>query len=195
MFLILTVILLFSFFCFLSFFSLFLSKNILLNFVIDTIICLIFFSFYIFLQNLVFNIQYEIEYSFWINFFLLKLKWCFFTDNFISLMLSIVGFIAASVILFSLDYMFTDPFLIKFLSYLYLFTFFMYVLVTGAHFLHLFLGWEGVGLCSYLLISFWSTRQNANKSALKALIINRIGDICLLIAFGFFFFFFENIKF
>ena len=70
-----------------------------------------------------------------------------------------------------------DPHLSRFMSYLSLFTFFMLILVTADNFLQMFVGWEGVGLCSYLLINFWFTRLQANKAAIKAMIINRIGDL------------------
>jgi len=75
----------------------------------------------------------------------------------------------------------TDPHFIRFISYLSLFTFFMFILVTASNFIQLFLGWEGVGICSYLLINFWFTRLQANKAAIKALLMNRIGDIGFLL--------------
>jgi NADH:ubiquinone oxidoreductase subunit 5 (subunit L)/multisubunit Na+/H+ antiporter MnhA subunit len=75
-----------------------------------------------------------------------------------------------------------DPHLPRFMSYLSLFTFFMLILVTADNFLQMFVGWEGVGLCSYLLINFWFTRIQANKAAIKAMILNRIGDFSLLIS-------------
>src|SRR3546814_8970246 len=75
-----------------------------------------------------------------------------------------------------------DPHLPRFMSYLSLFTFFMLILVTANNLLQMFVGWEGVGLCSYLLINFWFTRIQANKAAIKAMIINRIGDFALAIA-------------
>jgi proton-translocating NADH-quinone oxidoreductase chain L len=81
--------------------------------------------------------------------------------------------------------MYTDPFLIKFISYLSLFTSFMLLLVSANNFLGLFVGWEGVGLCSYLLIGFWHTRTQAGKAATKAFLINKIGDLFLLIGIGF----------
>jgi NADH:ubiquinone oxidoreductase subunit 5 (subunit L)/multisubunit Na+/H+ antiporter MnhA subunit len=68
------------------------------------------------------------------------------------------------------------------MSYLSLFTFLMVVLVTSDNYVQLFIGWEGVGLCSYLLINFWLTRIKANKAAMKAMLINRIGDIGLVLA-------------
>ena len=75
-----------------------------------------------------------------------------------------------------------DPHLQRFLSYLSLFTFFMLILVTANNFLQMFVGWEGVGLASYLLISFWFTRLAANKSAIKAMVVNRVGDIGVVLA-------------
>jgi NADH-ubiquinone oxidoreductase chain 5 len=75
-----------------------------------------------------------------------------------------------------------DPHLPRFMSYLSLFTFFMLLLVTSNTFLQLFVGWEGVGVSSYLLINFWFTRIQANKAAIKAMLINRIGDFALLLA-------------
>lgn len=75
-----------------------------------------------------------------------------------------------------------DPHLARFMGYLSLFTFFMLILVTGNNFLQLFLGWEGVGLSSFLLISFWFTRLQSNKAAIKAMLVNRVGDFFLLFA-------------
>jgi NADH:ubiquinone oxidoreductase subunit 5 (subunit L)/multisubunit Na+/H+ antiporter MnhA subunit len=72
-----------------------------------------------------------------------------------------------------------DPHFIRFMSYLSLFTFMMLMLITANNFFQMFLGWEGVGIASYLLINFWFTRMQANKSALKAIILNRIGDFGL----------------
>lgn len=83
--------------------------------------------------------------------------------------------------LYSTEYMSHDPHLPRFMSYLSLFTFFMLILVTADNFLQMFVGWEGVGLCSYLLINFWFTRIQANKAAIKAMLLNRIGDFSLLI--------------
>jgi NADH-ubiquinone oxidoreductase chain 5 len=74
-----------------------------------------------------------------------------------------------------------DPHLPRFMSYLSLFTFFMLILVTADNFIQMFVGWEGVGLCSFLLINFWYTRIQANKAAIKAMVVNRIGDFGLII--------------
>ena len=90
-----------------------------------------------------------------------------------------VTFISFLVHLYSIEYIKQDPHLSRFLSYLSLFTFFILILVSGDNFLQIFLGWEGVGLCSYLLINFWFTRIQANKAAIKAIVVNRIGDFGL----------------
>nr|YP_010890051.1 NADH dehydrogenase subunit 5 [Bargmannia lata]WJJ70063.1 NADH dehydrogenase subunit 5 [Bargmannia lata] len=102
-------------------------------------------------------------------------------DTLISLMLILITFISFSVHFYSTTYMGGDPHLPRFLSYLSLFTFFMIILVTANNILQMFIGWEGVGLCSYLLINFWYTRIQANKAAIKAMIINKIGDVGLLL--------------
>jgi proton-translocating NADH-quinone oxidoreductase chain L len=88
-----------------------------------------------------------------------------------------------------------DPYLTRFISYLSLFTFFMFILVTSDNFIQLFLGWEGIGLCSYLLISFWSTRVQANKSAVKALVVNRLGDFGFLCGSLLLFYYFRSLDF
>lgn len=75
-----------------------------------------------------------------------------------------------------------DPHIPRFMSYLSLFTFFMLILVTSDNYPQLFIGWEGVGLCSYLLINFWITRIEANKAAIKAMLVNRVGDVGLVLA-------------
>lgn len=100
----------------------------------------------------------------------------FYTAN----MLWIVFVISFLVHLYSTAYLGGDPRLPLFLSYLTLFTFFMVVLLVAPNFVQLFLGWEGVGLTSYLLVNFWHTRAAANKAALKALIVNRVGDFFFL---------------
>ena len=88
-----------------------------------------------------------------------------------------------------------DPHKPRFMSYLSLFTFSMLALVVSDNFLQLFFGWEGVGLCSYLLIGFWYKKETANNAAIKAFIVNRIGDFGLAIAIFLIFFFFGTISF
>ena len=103
-------------------------------------------------------------------------------DSLTSIMLIVVTCVSALVHIYSIDYMSGDPHIPRFMSYLSLFTFLMIVLVTSDNFVQLFIGWEGVGLCSYLLINFWLTRIEANKAAMKAMLINRVGDIGLVLA-------------
>ena len=103
-------------------------------------------------------------------------------DQLTSIMLIVITSISCLVHIYSTSYMKGDPHVPRFISYLSLFTFFMIILVTGANLVQLFIGWEGVGLCSYLLISFWYNRLSANKSAIKAMLVNRIGDASMLLA-------------
>ena len=110
-------------------------------------------------------------------------------------MIVVVGSVSTLVHIYSFGYMSGDPHLSRFMSYLSFFTFFMLMLVTSDNFIQLFLGWEGVGLCSYLLIGFWSTRIQANKSAIKALILNKIGDFGVLIAIVLIFIVFQSVNF
>lgn len=134
---------------------------------------------YVFYSILLLTENYTVNVGNWIDNGLLIVDWSFSIDNLTIVMLIVVNSVSFVVHLYSADYMGNDPHVSRFMSYLSLFTFFMIVLITGDNFILLFLGWEGVGLCSYLLISFWFTRIQANKSAIKALIINRISDFAL----------------
>ena len=125
----------------------------------------------------------------------LLVTWDFQFDILTLSMLTTVLLVSLLVHIYSWNYMASDPFLIRFLSLLSLFTFFMLILLSSGNFLQLFLGWEGIGICSYFLIGFWHTRIQANKSALKAIIVNRIGDIAFLFAMGFINFCFCSLDF
>nr|QJS34585.1 NADH dehydrogenase subunit 5 [Phanopathes sp. NB-2020] len=103
-------------------------------------------------------------------------------DSLTATMLLVVTTVSTLVHIFSTAYMHGDPHVPRFMSYLSLFTFLMIVLVTSDNYPQLFIGWEGVGLCSYLLINFWLTRIEANKAAIKAMLVNRVGDIGLVLA-------------
>lgn len=96
-------------------------------------------------------------------------------------MMFVVFGVSIAVHLFSIDYMRNDPGFMRFYFYLSLFTFFMLVLVTAPTLVQLFVGWEGVGLCSYLLISFWLSRVAAVRCAVKAVVVNKVGDCALLL--------------
>lgn len=117
----------------------------------------------------------------WVSSEVLLINWGFLFDSLTVVMCIVVTFVSSFVHLYSIEYMSHDPHLPRFMSYLSLFTFFMLILVTADNFIQMFLGWEGVGLCSYLLINFWYTRIQANKAAIKAMVMNRIGDFCLII--------------
>src|SRR4029079_12462995 len=97
-------------------------------------------------------------------------------DTLTAVMLIVVNGVSAMVHLYSIGYMAEDKSIPRFMSYLSLFTFFMLMLVTSDNLVQLFFGWEGVGLASYLLIGFWYDRPSANAAAIKAFIVNRIGD-------------------
>jgi len=112
----------------------------------------------------------------WVVVDILNVEWVFLFDSLSVTMLIVVFFVSSLVHLYSLEYMSDDPHLIRFISYLSLFTFFMAILLSAGNLIQMFLGWEGVGLSSYLLINFWFTRVQANKSAFKAMVINRVGD-------------------
>lgn len=115
----------------------------------------------------------------------INLNWNFYYDSITSIMLFVITSISFLVHIYSIEYMENDPALPKFMSFLSFFTFTMILMVTSNNYLQMFFGWEGVGFASFLLIGFWHTRVNAIKSALKAVIINRIGDLSLYVAIGF----------
>lgn len=128
----------------------------------------------------------------WITIGLLNIEWTFQFDSLTSMMLIVILSISTCAHFYSIEYMLLDPHQGKSMSYLSLFTFFMLCLVTSSNFIILFLGWEGVGICSYLLINFWFTRMGANKSAIMAVFVNKVGDISLLIAFSLIFLIFHT---
>jgi len=131
----------------------------------------------------------------WLEADLFKSQWGFLFDTLTAVMLIVVTSIAFFVHLYSIEYIKTDPHLPRFISYLSLFTFFILMLVSADNFLVMFLGWEGIGLASYLLINFWFTRIQANKAGIKAILINRIGDVALVFAILAIYLNFETIQY
>ncbi len=131
----------------------------------------------------------------WIDCVFFDACWGFIFDSLSISMCCVVTLVSTLVHFYSTVYMSHDSHQIRFMSYLSLFTFFMLMLVTSDNFLQLFFGWEGVGLCSFLLINFWFTRLQANKAAIKAMVVNRIGDIGLALAIFFLFNTFKTIDF
>ena len=119
----------------------------------------------------------------WIDSEYMIISWEFLFDQLTVSMFIPVLYISSLIHIFSTDYMAEDPHNQRFFSYLSLFTFFMLVLVSGANFFVMFVGWEGIGIVSYLLINFWFTRIQANKAAILALTMNRVGDMGLSIGY------------
>ena len=127
------------------------------------------------------QIPVKIELFRWIDAESLNIKWGFNFDSLTVSMLIPVLIVSSLVHLYSIGYMSHDPHNQRFFSYLSLFTFMMIILVTADNFLLMFVGWEGVGVCSYLLVSFWFTRIAANQSSISAFLTNRVGDCFLTI--------------
>src|SRR5690606_23003271 len=109
--------------------------------------------------------------------------------------LVVVTVVSAAVHVYSIGYMSHDPHVPRFMAYLSLFTFAMLMLVTADDLLQLFFGWEGVGLCSYLLIGFWYDRPSANAAAIKAFIVNRVGDFGFALGIMGVFLVFQSVSF
>jgi NADH-quinone oxidoreductase subunit L len=112
----------------------------------------------------------------WIDSGTLNVDWSLRVDTLTAVMLIVVTGVSSMVHVYSIGYMADDPGIPRFMSYLSLFTFFMLMLVTSDNLVQLFFGWEGVGLASYLLIGFWYDKPSANAAAIKAFIVNRVGD-------------------
>ena len=133
-------------------------------------------SILIFYKVIFENYNNNVIISSWINSGFLSVNWSIKIDALSSVMLVVVTLVSSLVHIYSIGYMSHDPHKTRFMSYLSLFTFAMLTLVTSDNFLQLFFGWEGVGLCSYLLIGFWYKKNSANSAAIKAFIVNRVGD-------------------
>lgn len=131
----------------------------------------------------------------WFSLDLFHVSFGLIFDSVTVIMLIVVSSISFLVHFYSIEYMSHDPHIPRFMSYISLFTFFMLILITGDNLIQVFIGWEGVGICSYLLINFWFTRINANKSALQAILMNRIGDLGVILAISSISFFFGSVNF
>ena len=118
----------------------------------------------------------KVEVMRWIQVGDMDLRWTLRVDTLTAIMLVVVNTVSALVHVYSIGYMSEDPHRSRFFAYLSLFTFAMLMLVTADNFLQMFFGWEGVGLASYLLIGFWYTKPSANAAAMKAFVVNRVGD-------------------
>ena len=140
------------------------------------------FSSLILIETIKTEQVYQLPLFDWISSGSLKLHWSIYVDSLTAVMLVVVNSVSALVHIYSIGYMSHDPHKPRFMSYLSLFTFTMLSLITADNFLQLFFGWEGVGLASYLLIGFWFKKESANNASMKAFIVNRVGDLGLLIA-------------
>ncbi len=135
-------------------------------------------SLFLFLN---FQYQYTVNLFDWISVGSLQIPFSYQIDQLSLLMLLLITGVGTLIHLYSIGYMHHDENVGKFFSFLNLFVFSMLILVLGANFVILFIGWEGVGLCSYLLIGFWNKHTSYNNAAKKAFIINRIGDLGFLL--------------
>ena len=148
------------------------------------------------LYQVIFN-QYEenIVIATWINSGSLDVNWSMLIDPLSAVMLVVVTSVSSLVHIYSIGYMSHDPHKPRFMAYLSLFTFAMLMLVTSDNFLQLFFGWEGVGLCSYFLIGFWFKKESANKAAIKAFVVNRVGDFGFALGIFLIFYLFGTVNY
>ena len=152
-------------------------------------------SIYIFYNGITNNIYGNYKIFQWISSGNFQADWSINIDPLSSIMLVVVTSVSALVHIYSIGYMSNDPHKPRFMSYLSLFTFSMLALIVSDNFLQLFFGWEGVGLCSYLLIGFWYKKNTANNAAIKAFVVNRVGDLGLAVGIFLIFFHFGTINF
>ena len=152
-------------------------------------------SFFIFYEVLIENYSSNKLIFNWISSGDFNVNWSINIDPLTSVMLVIVSLISSIIHFYSIGYMSSDPHKSRFMAYLSLFTFSMLTLVTADNFLQLYFGWEGVGLCSYLLIGFWYKRPAANTAAIKAFIVNRVGDFGFAIGIFLIFFFYGTVDY
>ena len=131
----------------------------------------------------------------WINSGSLNVNWSIKVDAVSAVMLVVVTLISSLVHIYSIGYMSHDQHKPRFMAYLSLFTFAMLTLVTSDNFLQLFFGWEGVGLCSYFLIGFWYKKDTANTAAIKAFVVNRVGDFGFALGIFLIFYLFGTVNY
>ena len=152
-------------------------------------------SILIFYNVIVNGYENNIVIASWINSGTLNVNWSIKIDPLSSVMLVVVTVISALVHIYSIGYMSHDPHKPRFMAYLSLFTFAMLTLVTADNFLQLFFGWEGVGLCSYFLIGFWFKKDTANAAAIKAFLVNRVGDFGFALGIFLIFYLFGTVNY
>ena len=152
-------------------------------------------SFVIFYNVVVQDYVNNITIFSWFSSGSLLVNWSIKIDPLSSIMLVVVGIVSSLVHIYSIGYMAHDDCKTRFMSYLSLFTFAMLTLVTSDNFFQLYFGWEGVGLCSYLLIGFWYKKPSANAAAVKAFIVNRVGDFAFALGVFLIFYYFGSVNY
>ena len=172
---------LFSFFVS-SLFGRFLSSKGSICINVVSIFLSLLISIFIFYEVCIMHATCQIHFFSWFDIGNISIFWSFLFDPLTSIMLVVILSISFCANFYSIEYLMFDPHKIRFFSYLSLFTFTMVMLVTSNNLVQLFFGWESVGVSSYLLINFWYTRLQANKSSILAIMANKIGDILLLFA-------------
>ena len=153
------------------------------------------FSFIVFYNVIVNQYEDNIIIATWINSGSLDVNWSMKIDPLSAVMLVVVTSVSALVHIYSIGYMSHDPHKPRFMAYLSLFTFAMLMLVTSDNFIQLFFGWEGVGLCSYFLIGFWFKKDSANSAAIKAFVVNRVGDFGFALGIFLIFYLFGTVNY
>jgi len=152
-------------------------------------------SIFIFYEVIICDSTCYLNLFSWFDVGLLNIKWSCYFDPLSAVMGVMITVVSFCVHLFSINYMAGDFQHERFMSLLSLFTFFMIVLVLSDNFIQLLLGWEGVGIFSYLLINFWYMRKSTNDSALKAVFFNRVGDLTLLLGIFIIFYCLKSVDF
>ncbi len=147
------------------------------------------------LGEVVAGAPFKVELFRWIHSGTLEADWALRVDVLTAVMMFTVSTVSAIIHVYSVGYMAHDPGIPRFMSYLSLFTFFMLALVSADNFLQLYFGWEGVGLVSYLLIGFWYTRPSACAAAIKAFLVNRVGDFGFALGIATVYLVFDSVEF
>ena len=153
------------------------------------------FSVLVLYEVVVNKYQENLIIATWISSGSLEVNWSMKIDSLSAVMLVVVTSVSALVHIYSIGYMSHDPHKPRFMAYLSLFTFAMLMLVTADNFIQLFFGWEGVGLCSYFLIGFWFKKESANKAAIKAFVVNRVGDFGFALGIFLIFYLFGTVNY
>ena len=153
------------------------------------------FSIYVLYQVVVNQYEKNIIIATWISSGSLDVNWSMLIDPLSAVMLVVVTSVSSLVHIYSIGYMSHDPHKPRFMAYLSLFTFAMLMLVTSDNFIQLFFGWEGVGLCSYFLIGFWFKKESANAAAIKAFVVNRVGDFGFALGIFLIFYLFGTVNY